>query len=241
MPPAHRHTRVRGVLCARLAVVAVAILGPASNACRHRRQCGLCAELDAYRNRVNNTARRADKNKILPHGVPNHMYEAPEDFGVLDFKIKVDPESISHVRNLYAPPDHEVFELVPKAFADLAVEFYIEMGQPSVTRTNVWDIYMEILTQFLHLDNAHRVPVALDEKWGYALTMARDDYQDDIDLIPNLVPLRNGEADVVGQDGTFYMGGVNNGGGLGGPSFYDLQLILIAKGQMIHTYCSSTR
>ncbi|KAJ7077312.1 hypothetical protein B0H15DRAFT_1003903 [Mycena belliarum] len=173
----------------------------------------LQSELDAYRNRVNNTAKRADKNKILPHGVPNHMYEAPEDFGVLDFKIKVDPESISHVRNLYAPPDHEVFELVPKAFADLAAEFYIEMGQPSVTRTNVWDIYMEILTQFLHLDNAHRVPVALDEKWGYALTMARDDYQDDIDLIPNLVPLRNG-ADVVGQDGTFYMGGVNNGGGL---------------------------
>ncbi|KAJ7890228.1 hypothetical protein B0H13DRAFT_1626474, partial [Mycena leptocephala] len=43
-------------------------------------------ELDPYRERVNNTAKRADKNKVLPHGVPNHMYKAPEDFGVLDFK-----------------------------------------------------------------------------------------------------------------------------------------------------------
>ncbi|KAJ7934365.1 hypothetical protein B0H13DRAFT_1591672, partial [Mycena leptocephala] len=51
----------------------------------------LQTELDAYRERVNNTAKRADKSKGLPHGVPNHMYpndmyEAPEDFGVLDFQ-----------------------------------------------------------------------------------------------------------------------------------------------------------
>ncbi len=45
-------------------------------------------ELDAYRKRVNNTAKRADRNKVLPHGVPSHMYEAPEDYGVLDFKVQ---------------------------------------------------------------------------------------------------------------------------------------------------------
>ncbi|KAJ7473366.1 hypothetical protein FB451DRAFT_1175010 [Mycena latifolia] len=44
--------------------------------------------------------------------------------------------------------------------------------------------------------------------------MAREDYEDDIALIPNLTPLHNG-GDVVGQDGSFYMGGVNNGLGLG--------------------------
>lgn len=180
----------------------------------------LQTELDAYRERVNNTA----------HGVPNHMYEAPEDYGILDFKvccsshflllltieeqIKVDPEAVDHVRHLYAPPDHEVFELVPKDFAELAAEFYCEIGQPPITRTNVWDIYMAILTRFQHLDNMHRVPAELDEHWGYALTMARDDHEDDIALVPNLTPLHNG-ADVIGQDGTFYMGGVNNGQGLG--------------------------
>ncbi|KAJ6612191.1 hypothetical protein B0H10DRAFT_1648990, partial [Mycena sp. CBHHK59/15] len=110
-------------------------------------------ELDAYRERVNNIAKRADKNKVLPHGVPNHMHQAPEDFGVLDFKISVDPESIDYVRTLYAPPDHEVFELVPKDFAELAAEFYNQIGQPPITRTNVWNIYMELLTRFQHLDN----------------------------------------------------------------------------------------
>ncbi|KAJ7480783.1 hypothetical protein FB451DRAFT_1030888, partial [Mycena latifolia] len=114
----------------------------------------------------------------------------------------------------YAPPDHEVFELVPPDFAQLATAFYLELGQPAVTRTNVWNIYMVLLTRFEPLDNVHQVPAELDQHRGYALTMARDHYEDDIALIPNLTPLRNG-ADVVGPDGSFYMGGVNNGLGLG--------------------------
>ncbi|KAJ7823785.1 hypothetical protein B0H14DRAFT_2597662 [Mycena olivaceomarginata] len=51
----------------------------------------------------------------------------------------------------------------------------------------------------------HGVPAERDEQWGYALTMAQDDYKDDIELIPNLRPLHNG-ADVIGPDGTYYMG-----------------------------------
>ncbi|KAF8217983.1 hypothetical protein K438DRAFT_1914178 [Mycena galopus ATCC 62051] len=170
-------------------------------------------ELDAFRERVNNTAKRADRNKVLPHGVPNHIVEAPEDYGALDFKIRVDPASIAEVRTLYAPPDHEVFELVPKAFAQLAAEFYLHLGQPPITRTNCWDVYTALLSQFQHLDNLHRIPAQLDECWGYALTMARDDYKDDISLIPNLTPLHNG-LNAVRPDGTYYMGGVHNGLGL---------------------------
>ncbi|KAJ7886446.1 hypothetical protein B0H14DRAFT_3856616 [Mycena olivaceomarginata] len=170
-------------------------------------------ELDLYRDRVNNTAKRADRNKVLPHGVPNHMYEAPEDYGALDFKIRVNPIAIAEVRNLYAPPDHDVFELVPRDFAIIVGQIYQQLGQPSVTRTNCWDVYMDILTRFQHLDSLHGVPAERDEQWGYALTMARDDYKDDIELIPNLLPLHNG-ADVIGPDGTYYMGGVRNGLGL---------------------------
>ncbi|KAJ6459613.1 hypothetical protein C8R45DRAFT_942165 [Mycena sanguinolenta] len=44
--------------------------------------------------------------------------------------------------------------------------------------------------------------------------MAREDYEDDLALIPNLTPLHNG-SEVVGPDGYYYMGGVNNGLGLG--------------------------
>lgn len=46
-------------------------------------------ELDNYTHRVNNTAKRTDRNKILPHGIPNHIYESPETYGALDFKVRV--------------------------------------------------------------------------------------------------------------------------------------------------------
>ncbi|KAJ7693462.1 hypothetical protein B0H14DRAFT_3661875, partial [Mycena olivaceomarginata] len=123
--------------------------------------------------------------------------------------IRVNPIAIAEVRNLYAPPDHDVFELVPRDFAIIVGQIYQQLGQPSVTRTNCWDIYMDILTRFQHLDSLRGVPAERDEQWGYALTMARDDYKDDIELIPNLRPLHNG-ADVIGPDGTYYMGGVCN-------------------------------
>ncbi|KAJ7615180.1 hypothetical protein B0H17DRAFT_1152872 [Mycena rosella] len=181
----------------------------------------LQTELDLYRERDNNTAKRADRNKALPHYVPNHMYEAPEDFPhtvaclFSALQVKVDPQAVLHVRNLYVPPDHEFFELVPKDFAELAVEFYLPIGNPPITRTNVWTVYMSLLTQFQYLDNMHRVPVEMDTHWGYALTMAQDNHVDDIERIPNLTPLQNG-SDVVGlgPNGMPYMGGVNNGLGL---------------------------
>ncbi|KAJ7576390.1 hypothetical protein C8J56DRAFT_800101, partial [Mycena floridula] len=48
----------------------------------------LQAELDAYRGCINFTAKRADQNKVLPHGVPAHMYEEPEAYECLDFKVR---------------------------------------------------------------------------------------------------------------------------------------------------------
>ena len=48
----------------------------------------LQSELDAYCDRVNITAKRLDRNKILPHGVPAQMFEHPEDYAALDFKVQ---------------------------------------------------------------------------------------------------------------------------------------------------------
>jgi hypothetical protein len=47
----------------------------------------LQTELDAWADIVNNSRKRADRNKILPHGVPNDIYFNPERFGCLDFKV----------------------------------------------------------------------------------------------------------------------------------------------------------
>ena len=46
-------------------------------------------ELDAYTDRINNTKKRADRNKILPHGQPNDIHHSPQRYGCLDFKVLV--------------------------------------------------------------------------------------------------------------------------------------------------------
>ncbi|KAJ7488853.1 hypothetical protein FB451DRAFT_1166598 [Mycena latifolia] len=56
-------------------------------------------------------------------------------------------------------------------------------------------------------------PVTIDAEWGYALAMAGDEHAEKMELIPDLQPLCNGDS-VVGPNGSYYMGGVNNGQGL---------------------------
>ena len=88
-----------------------------------------------------------------------------------------DPEALDDVRALYAPPDHEVFQLVPPSFAELAQSFYTEMGRPKVTRDNVWDMYLDLLGRFLHYEDL----VARQEEWNAIL--AQQEHQDTIELV----------------------------------------------------------
>jgi hypothetical protein len=70
-----------------------------SNAIAYKNHCLDCCfagfffpwiqrELDNWRVRYNNDKKRADKNKILPHGAPNDIYESPEKYEVLDFGVR---------------------------------------------------------------------------------------------------------------------------------------------------------
>ncbi|KAG2335795.1 hypothetical protein BDR05DRAFT_851572, partial [Suillus weaverae] len=102
-------------------------------------------ELNAYRDRINNSAKWHDRNKILPHGVPNLIYKAAEDFRALDFKIKLDREALGHVRSAYIKPSHPVFDLVPQAFGEYIARLYDGLGRPAVTRQSAWDIYLQLL------------------------------------------------------------------------------------------------
>lgn len=47
----------------------------------------LQAELNSYQDRVNNTRKRHDKKKVLPHGIPELIFRYSEDYGALDFKV----------------------------------------------------------------------------------------------------------------------------------------------------------
>ncbi|KIM38531.1 hypothetical protein M413DRAFT_20009 [Hebeloma cylindrosporum] len=165
-------------------------------------------ELDGYVSMVNNSRKRADRNKILPHGVPNDIDESPERFGALDFKITVEPEAIQYVRELFAPPSDPTFELVPAAFALYADMFYKGLGSPEISWDTAWDIYQDMLFQFEQMDAIEDIV----EEWETQVNLMDED--------PPAMPLIEGQRDLLGgedvidEDGSYYMGGVNNGQGL---------------------------
>ncbi|KAG1896356.1 uncharacterized protein F5891DRAFT_1130312 [Suillus fuscotomentosus] len=159
-------------------------------------------ELNAYRDRVNNTAKRRDRNKILPHGVPNLIYDSPEDFGALDFKVSIDHEGIDYVRNFYINASNPVFDIVPPMLGDFIEHCYDAMGRPAVTRLSVWDVYRNILSAVQLAENPHP---------NLLLTENEDAHASALQLIGGHADLPFNEE----MDGMYYMGGVRGGLGLG--------------------------
>ncbi|KAI6097993.1 hypothetical protein EV401DRAFT_2247148 [Pisolithus croceorrhizus] len=187
-------------------------------------------ELLGYRDRVNNTAKRRDRNKILPHGVPNLIYESAGDYGALDFRVKVDPAAIEHVRKLYIKPTHTVFDLVPPAFGAFIEEFYVHMGHPSVTRQNVWTIYCGLCNMIRqHAD-------ALTVLKSPSLAPTSDNYDNDE------FPLYEGRDLLFNEtEGNYYMGGLRGGLGLATNTYANsmnwrtMNPLLMMMGQ--HSFC----
>ncbi|KAG1800559.1 hypothetical protein EV424DRAFT_1474841 [Suillus variegatus] len=155
-------------------------------------------ELDAYQDRINNTAKRRDRNKILPHGVPNLIYNSAEDFGALDFKIQIEPEALDFVQSLYIKPSHCMFDLVPEGFSKCIQHCYNDLGRPVITRQSVWDTYW-LLLDALQLADELPGKIQLQDDENEDFVPLLDDYQD----LPS-------HED---PNGAYYMGGV--GGGLG--------------------------
>ncbi|KAG1796277.1 uncharacterized protein HD556DRAFT_1431378 [Suillus plorans] len=167
-------------------------------------------ELDAYRDRVNNTAKRRDRNKILPHGVPNIIYHSAEDFGALDFKIKIEHEALVYVRNLYIKSSHCVFDLVPEAFGKCIQRRYDDLGRPVVMRQSAWDTYQLLLDALCVADELPGQIQPLDDEDEDFVPLL-DDYQD--------LPSREE------PDGAYYMGGVGGGIGLDTEHLHQLDIL----------------
>ncbi|KAG2134218.1 hypothetical protein BD769DRAFT_1385810 [Suillus cothurnatus] len=168
-------------------------------------------ELDGYKDRINNTAKRRDRNKVLPHGVPNLIYNSVHDFGALDFKIVLEPGAIDHVRDTYIDPNHAVFDLVPQEFGDFIQRCYEELGRPLVNRQSAWTIYLDL----------HQVISQLYERLLQIVLADEDD--DPLPLLENHHDLPFREDD----NGAYYMGGV--GGGLGLDELHSRQLDMLAQ------------
>ncbi|KAG2100262.1 hypothetical protein BD769DRAFT_1393979 [Suillus cothurnatus] len=151
---------------------------------------------------------------VLPHGVPNLIYNSPDDFRALDFKIILKPGAIDHVRNLYIDPNHAVFELVPQDFSGFMQQCYNELGCPVVDRRTAWDVYLNLYCIVSQLYEQLPPPVVLSD----------DDLDDDF------LPLLENHEDLPfhdRNDGAYYMGGV--GGGLGLDESHSRQLDMLAQ------------
>lgn len=155
------------------------------------------AELDAYRRRFNTTPRRADRSKVLPHGIPDMITAKPERFGSCDFKVNVPAELFDEMELKWAPPDHAVFDLVPSPFAALMDDLYEQFGSPAISSHNFWDIYVQLLHAL------HAIPQDYAPLMEASQTVNREDEREagganEIALLPNLQNLRYGAA-VIGN------------------------------------------
>ncbi|KAJ7107132.1 hypothetical protein C8R44DRAFT_637746, partial [Mycena epipterygia] len=156
-------------------------------------------ELDAWVKRFNSTPRRADKHKILPHGIPDLIASKPESFATKDYKVVVTPDLFDEMEATWASPDDPVFNLVPPSFHAQATELYTAMGNPEVTFNTFWIAYGQLLNAFETL--------AVEEALVTDMEAADDHFEHAPDLIAGQRELRNGD-NVIGEWGYAYLGGL---------------------------------
>jgi len=86
------------------------------------------------------------------------------------------------------------------------------MGAPELNNTNIWDVYKGILDRFEQWDD---IADLIEEYRVYFDIVEENDRREEEDVRPpEGVELRGG-LEEANEDGNYYMGGVNNGLGLG--------------------------
>ncbi|KAI9070331.1 hypothetical protein FKP32DRAFT_1663038 [Trametes sanguinea] len=168
----------------------------------------LQGELDAWVHQFNTSPRRADKNKVLPQGIPDVITAKPGRYNTLDFKVGVPEDLFNRMTERWAPPDHAVFQLVPPVFNQLISETYARIGSPVVTSDTVWQVYQQLLAS---IRNMPQVPDMHEELATRSAAEAEE-----VALLAGLRDLRHG-AEAPNVNGMCYLGGLSDPPALGGP------------------------
>ncbi|KAG9090703.1 hypothetical protein FRC06_000916 [Ceratobasidium sp. 370] len=108
-------------------------------------------ELSHFANRYNTSAKRSNTKTSLPAGHPKYIYLYPDQYDGEDLKVQVPPNALEEVRQLYAPPDHPVFQWLPPQFEYHARNFYRQVGGEMIVHDNAWQYYHSILDLFRRL------------------------------------------------------------------------------------------
>jgi hypothetical protein len=108
----------------------------------------------------NTTRQRANKHKVLPHGIPEEMFRFPQMVDACDFKVRLHvlmsdwwpnmfqiivlPDMLDEAEAKWAPPEDPVFQLVPPTFENYVTQCFEDLGKPEVTFETFWDVYCEL-------------------------------------------------------------------------------------------------
>ncbi|KAJ7587712.1 hypothetical protein C8J56DRAFT_1081974 [Mycena floridula] len=109
--------------------------------------------------------------------------------------------SVQSKRGLHQP----ITIIVPPSFHDYCFKFYQDLGSLTMTRDNVWDVYLFILDGFSHLDD-HAVDPFTPE-CNASFTLGREDRWDD-NAFPQIQ-----DQELLQAMGHHYQGGVDGGWG----------------------------
>ncbi|KZO89549.1 hypothetical protein CALVIDRAFT_569823 [Calocera viscosa TUFC12733] len=158
-------------------------------------------DLNRFARIHNHSKPRRDNKKSMPAEIPNVLMEQPDEYGPFcDYKITVPAEMINQVATLFAPPEHEVFQLVPERFEKQAKTLFDELGHPAVDRESFWAIYLMMLEGFMSLPEAEAVALWEDVHSNEA---REETIQCEfMDVLPGLA-VRGGPA-MVGHAGKNY-------------------------------------
>ncbi|ETW77826.1 hypothetical protein HETIRDRAFT_326132 [Heterobasidion irregulare TC 32-1] len=155
-------------------------------------------ELDAWVYQRNMTARRADKNKILPQGVPELIRQNPPAYGCQDFKVSVPNDVFDEIERTWAPPDHNVFKLVPEEFAARVGACYGLMNEPVISSGTFWNIYRQMLAALEAMPLDASFQQMLDDHVSYSEGQMQE--QESVPVISGLQDLVDDRVVGVGRD-----------------------------------------
>ncbi|KZS86276.1 hypothetical protein SISNIDRAFT_492122, partial [Sistotremastrum niveocremeum HHB9708] len=101
-------------------------------------------ELDAFILVHNHTKRRADKHVTRSRDEPEFIFSRPQDYDVPNWHVPIAPEDLVDAREHYAPPDHQIFDLIQPEFHALLDECYEELQRPEINIRTCWHVYADM-------------------------------------------------------------------------------------------------
>ncbi|KAJ7050243.1 hypothetical protein C8F01DRAFT_1264324 [Mycena amicta] len=102
--------------------------------------------LQEWKYYFNSTARRSQKDKLLPTAAPDEVFSRPEDFGLERCGTGIPRDVIDEMRGRLPVTGEQVMRWVPDEFNEVAEVTYEEIGSPKLVHSTGWETYRAMLT-----------------------------------------------------------------------------------------------